>query len=83
MDARKATFAPLDDVVAATGMEYGGITPIGLPDSWPILIDSAVVAQPHVIIGSGIRGSKLWLPGPSLATLPNAEVIEGLATPVS
>jgi hypothetical protein len=35
-----------------------------------------------VIIGSGIRGSKLWLPGPSLATLPGAEVIEGLATPV-
>jgi hypothetical protein len=42
-----------------------------------------VIEQPHVIIGSGIRGSKLWLPGASLATLPGAEVIEGLATPVS
>ncbi len=83
LDARKASFAPVDDVTAASGMEYGGITPIGLPDGWPILIDAAVVAQPHVIIGSGIRGSKLWLPGPSLATLPGAEVIEGLATPVS
>ena len=83
LGARKASFAPVDDTTAATGMEYGGITPIGLPDGWPILIDAAVVAQPHVIIGSGIRGSKLWLPGPSLATLPAAEVIEGLATPVS
>jgi len=83
MDARKATFAPLDDVVAATGMEYGGITPVGLPDGWPILIDSRVVEQAHVVIGSGIRGSKLWLPGAALATLPGAEVIEGLATPVS
>lgn len=82
LGARKASFAPVDDVTAATGMEYGGITAIGLPDAWPILIDAAVVAQPHVIIGSGIRGSKLWLPGPSLATLPGAEVIEGLATPV-
>ncbi|HEY0717447.1 MAG TPA: YbaK/EbsC family protein [Streptosporangiaceae bacterium] len=83
LDARKATFAPLGDVVAATGMEYGGITPVGLPEDWPILIDAAVVAQAHVIIGSGIRASKLWLPGPLLATLPGAEVIEGLATPVS
>jgi prolyl-tRNA editing enzyme YbaK/EbsC (Cys-tRNA(Pro) deacylase) len=82
MDARKATFAPLDDVVAATGMEYGGITPIGLPCEWPILIDARVVEQGHVVIGSGIRGSKLWLPGASLATLPGAEVIDGLASPV-
>ena len=83
MDARKATFAPLDDVVAATGMEYGGITPIGLPDEWPVFIDARVVEQAHVVIGSGIRGSKLWLPGPSLATLPGAEVIAGLANPIS
>jgi prolyl-tRNA editing enzyme YbaK/EbsC (Cys-tRNA(Pro) deacylase) len=82
MDARKATFAPLDDVVAATGMEYGGITPIGLPDEWPILIDARVAEQGHVVIGSGIRGSKLWLPGALLATLPSAEVIDGLASPV-
>src|SRR6201996_3816686 len=82
MDARKATFAPLDDVVAATGMEYGGITPVGLPDGWPILIDARVVEQGHVVIGSGVRASKLWLPGASLATLPGAEVIEGLANPV-
>ena len=26
--------------------------------------------------------SKLWLPGASLATLPGAEVIEGLANPI-
>jgi prolyl-tRNA editing enzyme YbaK/EbsC (Cys-tRNA(Pro) deacylase) len=83
MDARKATFAPRDDVVAASGMEYGGITPVGLPEQWPIFIDARVVEQAHVVIGSGIRGSKLWLPGPSLATLPGAQVIEGLANPIS
>ena len=63
-------------------MEYGGITPIGLPDEWPILIDARVAEQGHVVIGSGIRGSKLWLPGALLATLPGAEVIDGLASPV-
>src|ERR1700748_2114663 len=69
MDARKATFAPLDDVVAATGMEYGGITPVGLPDEWPVFIDARGVEEGHVVMGSGIRASKLWLPGASLASL--------------
>jgi prolyl-tRNA editing enzyme YbaK/EbsC (Cys-tRNA(Pro) deacylase) len=80
LDARKASFAPMDDAVQLTGMEYGGITPIGLPEGWPILVDSAVVAAGPVIIGSGIRGSKLELPGEALADLPGAVVLDGLAT---
>jgi prolyl-tRNA editing enzyme YbaK/EbsC (Cys-tRNA(Pro) deacylase) len=83
LGARKASFAPVDDALAATGMEYGGITPVGLPTGWPVLVDAAVVRQPHVIIGSGIRGSKLRMPGPLVAALPGAEVIEGLATPTT
>ena len=78
LDARKASFAPMDDAVAATGMEYGGITPIGLPDGWPVLVDAAVAAAPAVVIGSGVRGSKLALPGALAARLPAAEVLEGL-----
>jgi len=83
LDARKVSFASMDDAVERTAMEYGGITPVGLPDTWPILIDSAVVHTDHVIVGSGIRGSKLWLPGSALAALANAEVIDGLARPVA
>ena len=81
LDARKASFAPQADAVELTGMEYGGITPLGIPDSWPLLIDAAVVSTPRVVIGSGLRRSKLALPGPTLAELPGAEVIEGLAKP--
>jgi prolyl-tRNA editing enzyme YbaK/EbsC (Cys-tRNA(Pro) deacylase) len=80
LDARKASFAPMDDAVALTGMEYGGITPIGLPDGWPVLVDAAVIGAGPVIVGSGIRGSKLELPGEALADLPGAVVLEGLAT---
>jgi prolyl-tRNA editing enzyme YbaK/EbsC (Cys-tRNA(Pro) deacylase) len=72
LDARKASFAPMDDAVALTGMEYG------LPDDWPLLVDPAVAAAPAVVIGSGIRGSKLALPGELAARLPGAEVVEGL-----
>jgi len=82
LDARKASFAPMDDAVRLTGMEYGGITPIGLPKDWPVLVDARVIAQPHVIIGSGVRHSKIAIAGPALGALPGAEVIEGLAREV-
>ena len=78
IDARKASFAPMDDAVALTGMDYGGITPIGLPAEWPVLVDAAVAAAAAVVIGSGIRGSKLILPGQFLAELPGAEVVDDL-----
>lgn len=78
LDVRKASFAPMDTAVDLTNMAYGGITPIGLPDTWPLLIDSVVADLPELVIGSGIRASKLLIPGPVLAALPNAEVIEGL-----
>ena len=76
LDARKASFASMDEAVALTGMEYGGITPIGLPDGWPVLVDAAVVAAGPVVIGSGVRASKLELPGEALADLPGAVVLE-------
>lgn len=79
LDVRKASFAPMDEAVSLTGMEYGGITPVGLPADWPILIDKAVAEAPELVIGSGIRGSKLLIPGSVAASLPGAEVIDGLA----
>jgi prolyl-tRNA editing enzyme YbaK/EbsC (Cys-tRNA(Pro) deacylase) len=78
LDVRKASFAATELAVAETGMEYGGITPIGLPSGWPVLIDAAVAASPRVVIGSGVRRSKLTLPGAVLAGLPGAEVLDGL-----
>jgi prolyl-tRNA editing enzyme YbaK/EbsC (Cys-tRNA(Pro) deacylase) len=78
LDVRKASFAPMDAAVAATGMEYGGITPIGLPPDWPVLVDRAVADAPSVVIGSGVRRSKLRLPGPVLAGLSAVEVVDGL-----
>ena len=79
LDVRKASFAAMDTAVAETGMRYGGITPIGLPGDWPILVDAAVTGTADVIIGSGLRGSKLALPGKALAELPGALVVDGLA----
>jgi prolyl-tRNA editing enzyme YbaK/EbsC (Cys-tRNA(Pro) deacylase) len=82
LDARKASFAPMDDAVALSGMEYGGITPVGIPADWALYVDSRIVALPQVVIGAGIRGAKLVLPGAALAELPGAEVVDGLAREV-
>jgi prolyl-tRNA editing enzyme YbaK/EbsC (Cys-tRNA(Pro) deacylase) len=79
LEARRASFAPMAEAVQSTGMEYGGITPIGLPDDWPVLIDAAVLARDVVVLGSGLRRSKLAVPGAALADLPRAEVVDGLA----
>lgn len=81
LDVRKASFAPMAEAVELTGMAYGGITPIGLPPDWPVLIDSRVAATAYVAIGSGVRASKIVLPGRALARLPRARVMEGLAKP--
>ena len=75
LDARKLSFAPMSHAVELSGMEYGGITPVGLPADWPILVDESVAGHDRLIVGSGIRGSKLLVSGVFLAGLPKAEVL--------
>ena len=79
LDVRKASFLDHDRAVTESGMEYGGITPIGIPAHWRLLVDAAVDDIELAIIGSGIRGSKLFLPGRLLGLLPGAELVPDLA----
>jgi prolyl-tRNA editing enzyme YbaK/EbsC (Cys-tRNA(Pro) deacylase) len=78
LDVRKCSFLSMDRAVEESGMEHGGITPVGLPAHWRLLVDSRVLEMPVAIIGSGVRRSKLLLSGETLAALPRAEVVEGL-----
>lgn len=79
LDVRKCSFAPMDVAVAASGMEYGGITPVGLPPEWPVWVDAAVADTEFLMIGAGNRTAKLILRGAELLDLPGAERVEGLA----
>jgi prolyl-tRNA editing enzyme YbaK/EbsC (Cys-tRNA(Pro) deacylase) len=79
LDVRKASFLPMARAVSLTGMEYGGITLIGLPAGWPVLVDRRVIKTELIVIGSGIRRSKILLPGALMVRLPGVEVIDGLA----
>lgn len=78
LDVRKCSFLPMDRAVAETGMEYGGITPFGLPDGWRVLVHEALLDEPVVVVGSGVRRSKLLVPGRLLGDLPGAEVVPDL-----
>ncbi len=76
LDARKISFAPMNTATSLTQMEYGGITPIGLPEDWPLLVDESVTQKDHVIIGGGLRSSKILVKGSLFAKLPNAKILD-------
>lgn len=79
LDVRTASFLAMERAVESTGMEYGGITPVGLPAGWPVFVDRRVAEMPVIVIGSGVRRSKLLLPGALLARFPQVEVVDALA----
>jgi len=79
LDVRKASFLNTERAVSESAMEYGGVTPVGLPAQWRILVDRRLLDIEVAVIGSGVRHSKLLLPGALLAELPGAEVVDGLA----
>jgi len=82
LDVRKASFAPMEVAVERSGMEYGGITPVGLPAEWPVWVDGAVADRDLVCVGAGVRRAKLLLSGAELLKLPTAERVDDLARDV-
>jgi prolyl-tRNA editing enzyme YbaK/EbsC (Cys-tRNA(Pro) deacylase) len=78
LDVRKASFLAMEQAVQQTGMEYGGITPVGLPAEWRIFVDESLTEAAVVVLGSGVRRSKLLVAGTVLAQLPGVEVVPGL-----
>jgi prolyl-tRNA editing enzyme YbaK/EbsC (Cys-tRNA(Pro) deacylase) len=81
LGAKKASFAPPEDTRALTGMEIGGVTPIGLPPGLPVWVEASVMALDYIILGGGNRTSKLKISPEIFAHLHNCEIITGLASP--
>ncbi len=78
--AKKASFASADETVERTGMMIGGVTPFGIDPALPIWIDRQVAMCDRVIMGGGTRDRKVLCPPATLLALPNAEVVDDLAT---
>lgn len=83
LGVRKASFAGADDTRLLTGMMIGGVTPFALPDAIPLYVDSAVLAQPWVIVGGGNRSMKLRVAPQDLIAATGAQVVDGLALPAA
>jgi Cys-tRNA(Pro)/Cys-tRNA(Cys) deacylase len=65
-----------DEAQAVTGYVRYTITPFGSTRRWPVLVDAAVLAQPVVSIGGGIRGTSLHLAPADLVSALSAEVLD-------
>lgn len=78
LGVRKLSFAPPDLTEEVTGMQLGGVTPFGLPDEVPLLVDAAVMARERVIVGGGSRALKILIDPEVFERI--GEVVEGLAT---
>jgi len=76
---RKTSFAGPERTMELTGMSLGGVTAVALPPGLPLWIDARVMERDKVILGAGNRHWKVIAPPGFLATLPGAEVVEGLA----
>lgn len=79
LGVRKCSFLSMERAVEESAMEYGGITPVGLPTSWRVLVDARVAQVDVAVVGSGLRRSKLLLPGRLVTELPGAETVTDLA----
>ena len=81
LGTRKASFASPDETRELTGMAIGGVTAFGLPADLPLWVDAAVMARARIVLGGGSRSWKVIAPPAILRTLPNVEIVEGLAAP--
>ncbi|MFF9335085.1 YbaK/EbsC family protein [Streptomyces albogriseolus] len=76
--ARRVTMTPRQEVLDATGMEYGSITAVGLPKDWRVLIDAGYEASPALVMGSGLLRSKMRIPLDTLLKVTGGEFLPGL-----
>jgi prolyl-tRNA editing enzyme YbaK/EbsC (Cys-tRNA(Pro) deacylase) len=83
LGVKKASFADASDTEQLTGMTVGGVTAFALPEAMPLWVDSRVLGRDRIVLGGGSRSCKVVGPPTLLTALPNAEVVDDLATEAS
>lgn len=73
LGVRRVSLAGEERLIEA-GMQKGAVGPIGVPETWPVLIDARLVAQDAIFCGGGALDCKLKLRGRDLRLLPGATV---------
>ena len=65
-----------EEARAVTGYERGAITPFGSTHVWPVIVDTAALAQAVVAIGGGARGVNVHLAPADLVAATDAAVVD-------
>jgi prolyl-tRNA editing enzyme YbaK/EbsC (Cys-tRNA(Pro) deacylase) len=76
LGAKRISFAQREIATEQSAMEFGGITAFGLPASWRVLVDAAVMDRRQIVMGAGVREAKLLLAPAVLAQLDTVEVAQ-------
>ena len=79
LEARKVSFADIKETAKLTGMDIGGVTPLTLPNTLPLWVDSKVMQRSSIVLGGGNRSSKIKLSPKIFNYTLNTEIVEGLA----
>jgi len=79
LGARKVSFANIEETAKLTVMEIGGVTPLSLPISLPLWVDSKVMQRHCIVLGGGNRSSKIKISPKIFNYTHNTEIVEGLA----
>tara|TARA_B110000438_G_scaffold140115_1_gene135360 strand:+ start:1084 stop:1596 length:513 start_codon:yes stop_codon:yes gene_type:complete len=79
LETRKVSFADALETTKLTGMEIGGVTPIELPASLPLWIDSKIMTRSIIVLGGGNRSSKIKISPKIFNFTENTEIVDGLA----
>ena len=76
LGVRRMTLPDADEARAVTGYERYTITPFGSTRAWPVIVDSAAMAQPIVSVGGGAFGVNLHLQPADLVAALDAVVVD-------
>ena len=79
LGVRRISFASAAETLALTGMELGGVTPIGLPVAVPLWVDAQIMARASIILGGGSRDCKIVISPKFFELTPNTSIVEDLA----
>ena len=79
LEARKVSFANIEETVKLTAMNIGGVTPLTLPSTLPLWVDSKVMQRNSIVLGGGNRLSKIKVSPKIFNYTLNTEIVEGLA----
>ena len=80
LGVRRVSFASAEETKTMTGMDIGGVTVFGLPESLPIWVDHRVMESEFIILGGGSRSIKLKISPDVFQRIHNAIVVESLAS---